>query len=353
MTKRIKYSIPYNGDLDLMRWAIGSGQVYEVYFSGIKGGDFSSPCDHPSVSGQTPAAVPGGDITELIELCAAKGIGRNYLLNKSILFFDSVKEILRYLRKLKSMDGLTSVTVADRAIVPFIRQMLPDVRIQSSVFLHIDSVHKVREAYKMGITEFCLDVSMSRNGPELERIREFRSTRPDIRIKLLANHGCYQYCFYAPRHEDWLSLLELGKKIGKEKTPDALVWHLNYNCLFKSSDIADEIRRPFIRPEDVEFYEKHRLADYIKIAYRTDATPVLKKRMQAYFDRSYEGDLLDIAPSNLGRKSFSVRNKSFPEAFLKKLSYCGLRCDTCAYCSKVAARVVVARSVNRRLRGRK
>ena len=41
MAKQMLFSIPYNGDLDLIRWAVSTGQVREVYFSGCGTNDYS------------------------------------------------------------------------------------------------------------------------------------------------------------------------------------------------------------------------------------------------------------------------------------------------------------------------
>ena len=88
MPKKITFSIPYNGDLDLMRWAIKSGQVYEIYFSGPIKNDYSSA--YQNLRGYSP-----DDIKALISLCAHNGIARNFLMNKSILFLMTLRESFR------------------------------------------------------------------------------------------------------------------------------------------------------------------------------------------------------------------------------------------------------------------
>ena len=332
MSKKITFSIPYNGDLDLMRWAIKSGQVYEIYFSGPVGNDYSSVCRNSR--GYSP-----DEIMALVNLCAENGIARNFLMNKSILFFDDLKEIFLYLRQLDAAGGITSVTVADRAIVPHLLKVIPNVKIQSSVFLHIDSAPKVREAVKMGITEFCLGVTANRNGFELERIKVLRKTFPQIKIKLLANHGCYLNCFYSAKHGDWSVLVSLREKNPKGEKRMLVDFIDEGGCLYKTADLTDEIRRPFIRPEDIAFYEKKGWTDYIKLAYRFDETPVLKRRMEAYFNRRYDGDLCEIAPQNRGRLPVQVLNSKFPEGFIEKLTSCGSVCEGCRYCARVLSLV--------------
>ncbi|MBF0618801.1 MAG: U32 family peptidase [Candidatus Omnitrophica bacterium] len=331
---KIKFSIPYNGDIDLIKWAIGSGQVYEVYFSGPVETDYSSAYQNL----KTYSSV---EIDGLVRLCAQKSIGRNFLINKSILYFENVKKILQYMKRLETLGGLTAVTVADRMIVPIIKQAFPKLTIQSSVFLHIDSASKVREAVKMGISGFCLDVSANRNGEELEKIRKLKKIYPEITIKLLANHGCYSHCFYAPKHEDWPVLRSLQAK--RSRQGEYILGDMinERKCVFKTENLADEIRRPFIRPEDVGFYEQNQWADYIKIAYRLDTTPVLRRKLKAFFERKYIGDIFDLAPSNRGGIKLMCANTLFPANFVRKVCSCASACDKCSYCLDVAARVFV------------
>jgi len=331
MAKTIKYSIPFNGDLDLMKWAIDSGQVYEVYFTGPKDSDYSSKYQNLRLNTEEQVA-------ELIRYCAKNGIGRNYLMNKSILYFDSVKDIFSYIKSLDQFGGLTSVTIADRMIVPYLAKTFPDLCIQSSVFLHFDTANKVREAWKMGMKSFCLDVSCNRNGHELEKIRDMKKHYPGMTIKLLTNHGCFQHCFYLPVHENWPVLNDVK---GNAEDKKYMLGNMvnGEACIFKTTSQSDEIKRSFIRPEDITYYEERGLMDYVKIVYRQDPTPVLKKKIQAYLDRSYDGDLFEISTSNKGKFSSICDNKKFPAGFVEKVLYCGFACETCNYCDGVANKV--------------
>jgi len=339
--KRVSFSIPYNGDLELVRWAILTGKVSEVYFSGPAGADFSSPY-------QNEREYSDSEIRQLVSLCAEHGVARNFLMNRSVMFFDSLKEIRAYLKALDKVGGVTDVTLGDRMAVPYFREMFPLVRIQASVFMHVDSARKVKEALKMGVTGFCLDVSMNRNGDELERIKRLRPKYPQLVIKLLANHGCYDTCFFA-KHEDWPILCSIRDRFcGKdERMKDKYLLGNRVpsrKCIFRTKDLIDEIKRPFIRPEDVRYYETKGWADVIKIAYRLDSTPVLKKKLKAYFGGSYKGDVFELAPSNRGGVPVIARNGLFPAGFARKVSSCGNECDGCSYCADVATRVFAKRA---------
>jgi hypothetical protein len=114
-------------------------------------------------------------------------------------------------------------------------------------------------------------------------------------------------------------------------------------CVFKVTKPSDEIKRSFIRPEDITYYEQKGLMDYVKICYRQDTTPVLRKKIEAYLNRSHDGDMFDISPSNKGKYASICQNKKFPNGFVEKVLYCGFACETCNYCDGVANKVFESR----------
>ncbi|MEI8011214.1 MAG: U32 family peptidase [Candidatus Omnitrophota bacterium] len=341
MVNKIRFSIPYNGDIELVRWAIHTGQVAEVYFSGV--GRFDYSASHEVISRYSQQ-----ELRAVIKLCADQGVGRNLLMNKNILFFESIKGILDGLNKLNNFGGVTTVTISDPLVVPYIKNKFPQINIQTSVFMHIDTVNKVRECWKMGINTFCLGVSVNRDAIELEKIKKLKKSCPGMSVKLLANHGCYANCFYALRHEDWAELSDFRKESLDENDKYLLGQHINpHRCAYKLINLSDEIKRPFIRPEDVCFYEEHGFADQVKIAYRIDTSSVLRMKLEAYFGRSYRGDLFKLVPSSglfpRRHRAYILRNELFPKKFIQKTSCCGNCCEKCHYCEDVSLRVFQGR----------
>jgi hypothetical protein len=160
---------------------------------------------------------------------------------------------------------------------------------------------------------------------------------PKMVIKLLGVHGCYQNCFYASRHSELPVLKEILDQKSKE---DECGHHLGDSintgqCHYYISDKSDEIKRGFIRPEDVWYYEKYFLCDIIKIAYRDNNSALLKEKYKAYFRRAYRGNLFEILSSN---KHYDIccDNQKFPQGFINKVMKCDKNCDYCDYCAKVA-----------------
>ena len=171
---------------------------------------------------------------------------------------------------------------------------------------------------------------------DFDAVREARKHLPDITIKLLANHGCYLHCFYGGRHAEWPVLMDAAKAFLREETGRYVGFMLKDGCQFLTREPADEIRRPYLRPEDLTYIERQGWADGIKIAYRKDDSRLLKQKISAYLARSFQGDLFMLAPSNKGPLPFTCDNKAFPKDFIERVVHCGQRCAHCRYCASVA-----------------
>ncbi|MFH1435238.1 MAG: hypothetical protein ABIJ56_05945 [Pseudomonadota bacterium] len=327
--KRIKFSIPYNGDLALTEEALGSGQVLEVYFAGPGKYNFSSP--YVEWKGHSQE-----EIEELVRLCARCGVRTNFLVNKYTLFFEDLGRIEKYVRRLRKAAEISTITVSDPYIVPHLKKRFPRIRLQSSIFMGIDCVPKAVEALRSGIDDLCLDPSVNRSFTELSGIMRLKKSYPGMLVKLLGFHGCYASCFYAWRHAGLPVLHDVSSRVGPKSGARMFGRKLDHDgCLYRTQDISDEIKRPFIRPEDIVFYEKHGLADCIKLAYRDDPSELLREKFIACFERSYRGDLFHILGSNQ-HAGLACDNTKFPAGFIRKVMRCDKICDGCDYCDRLA-----------------
>jgi len=331
--KGIEFSIPFNSDLDLMKWAIRSGRVYEVYFAGPGQYDFSDPYEES-------VEFTNKKVFSLVEFCNQNGIETNLLVNKGVLFFENGRAISRYIASFDSVGGIDSVTVADPFLIPFFRERFPNIVLQSSVYMGINNLNKAIQAIKKGISVLGLEPSINRNAFELKRIMALKKKFAHISIKLLGNHVCYADCMYYPRH----SQLPVFSDVLKEKYPKESDYILGRNiepfkCHYRIQTLKDEITRTFIRPEDVEYYEKNKLTDSIKIAFRNDESAKLKEKINAYFQRSYDGDLFGLFDSNNPEKLI-CDNKKFPRGFIEKVMNCDKNCGNCSYCDIVAKKCI-------------
>ncbi|MDD3087800.1 MAG: hypothetical protein PHP89_04465 [Candidatus Omnitrophica bacterium] len=330
--KKIKFSIPYNGDLKLVKEAISSGQVYEVYFAGPQGLDFSDSFENHLFHSLK-------QIIALLDYCRKSHVKTSLLVNKKIMFFEDLKKIESSISRLLGEGGVDSLTVTDTFLVPFLKEKFPSIELQSSIYLGIDSVHKAREALKMGFSLLGLDPSVNRRGEELKRIMGLKKVFPEMKVKLLGILTCYSNCFFASTHSQLPVLLGALNKsslrgcdiLGKRISP--------FLCHYQSEDISDELKRPFIRPEDISYYENNCLADYIKIAYRDEDSRILREKYTAYFNRSYKGNLFLLMDSTKHSKIY-CDNKEIPKGFIRKVMNCDKDCHTCSYCRRLALRLI-------------
>ena len=330
--KKVKFSIPYNGDLKLVKEAISSGQVHEVYFAGPKGFDFSDSFENNSFYSR-------GEIIALLDYCRRNRVRANLLVNKKIMFFEDLRKIESSINRLLRDEKIDSLTVSDTFLVPFLKKKFPLLKLQSSIYMGIDNVYKAREALKMGITLLGLDPSVNRRGEELKKIMGLKKIFPEMKVKLLGILTCYSNCFFASTHSQVPLLLGVLNKsslrgrdlLGKRISPFA--------CHYQSEDISDELKRPFIRPEDISYYEDNGLADYIKIAYRDEDSPTLREKYAAYFSRTYKGNLFLLMDSTKHSK-ICCDNKKIPNSFICKVMNCDKDCHACSYCRRLSLRLI-------------
>ncbi|MFH1691148.1 MAG: hypothetical protein ABIC68_01050 [Candidatus Omnitrophota bacterium] len=324
----IKFSVPFNGDLTLMDWAIKSGKTYEIYFAGEKANNFSSPLENNNKYSHST-------LTSLVKLCNRNNIKTNLLLNKSILLTENKIKVGALIKKIMEMGILNSVTVADPFVIPFLRQTFPHLEIQCSVYMGINSAQKAIQALKKGISVLNLEPSLNRNFNQLKAIKALKKQFPNFYVKLLGNHICYSDCMYYVRHSQIADL-----KISTKNKNNAFLKNAHiFKCHYEIQSRRDEITRPLIRPEDVGYYEKNELADYIKIAFRNNETPTLFRKINAYFNKSYAGDLFELFDSNNSEK-LVWDNKKVPINFIEKVMLCDKNCNRCRYCDRIAKKTL-------------
>lgn len=331
--EKIKFSIPYNGDLQLMEEAVMSGQVYEIYFAGSKKYNFSDPYvdwNHHSEN----------KIYQLLDFCCRKNIQANFLINKATLFFEDIKKIEKYVKRLRSTGVHLHLTVADLCIVSFLKDKFPKIKLQSSIYMGIENAFKAEQALRAGISELCLAASLNRDFKELKKIMALKKKWPGLTIKLLGIHNCYLWCPYLSRHSELPIFNETLATTYLSDNEKLLGRRVNYEtCFYRVESVSDEIKRPIIRPEDISYYETNKLADYIKIAFRNETSRVLRDKFNAYFNRSFEGNLFCFINSNKHKKLF-CNNKRIPKDFIKKVMTCSKNCVKCGYCDELAKALV-------------
>lgn len=143
--------------------------------------------------------------------------------------------------------------------------------------------------------------------------------------------------------------------------------------------LEEYIKSPWIRPEDVKEYENIGV-EHFKITERDFPTAEIIKRVKAYSEREYNGNLLDLIQGhgwNISKEQLSIKGndkkltskneiikeickirglgceRKYPKhiyidnqklnGFIDyfKAGYCNGNCFNCNYCKKIANNVIV------------
>lgn len=314
---KAKFSIPFNGDLALVREALSSGRVAEVYFAMQENRCGAS--GHFVRLAEAPAA---GSVEELAGLCGRFGVKTNLLCNSPSLALTPLAPVFSAVRRL----GVSSVTLADALFIERFKRALPGVRIQASVIMNLNSAEKAKQALRAGARTLTLAAEANRDLPLLLKIKKLKSEFPDLRVKLMANYCCGYDCVFMNAH--YLSGMFRGRG-GAEAG----------GCFFHGAEKFERIKRPFIRPEDLGFYEKRGLVDEFKLIARYQPSSTLGKIYKAYFKRKFAGDLGELLGGtavDYGRaEACYIDNSRFPKDFARKVAVCDKNCADCGYCRRV------------------
>ena len=104
-------------------------------------------------------------------------------------------------------------------------------------------------------------------------------------------------------------------------------------------------RSNWVRPEELGLYAKAGAAHFFKIVGRDMLASKVLRSCTAYFEETYDGNLLDLMCSSIGfynvEKSAYIDNKSLDTSgYFKRLSTCNRKCHDCSYCAELADKYV-------------
>jgi collagenase-like PrtC family protease len=230
----------------------------------------------------------------------------------------------------------------------------------------ITTVEQAQYWEALGAHALALDTHVvCRDLPRIRRITA--ATR--AAVELPVNVGCLLRCPLARTHAARLSH---SSRPGAQPVDSCMLWCREQKRL----DPVNLIRADFIRPEDLDRYRALGV-HHFKIVDRSCSTEALVERVQAYHQRRWDGDLLEL----LGPRGALPRTRRLP--ILDALRHLGLRrglarlrevprlidqtlpwvvdnralddlllpggciatdCEACGHCLRVAARAVHARA---------
>ena len=359
----MKFSVAYNGDLDLIHRLSEYKSVKHIY--GVMS-------NNQVGSGRRMKGLPPlgqENIEQAVRIAKQYGMEFNYLINGSCMGNREYYREERYhIEKLLDwIDGIgvTWITVANPIILQLCKKKHPKLKISLSSFANVDNVERAKYFIDMGVDEITVRENINREFSLLERLSQLSSCE----MQVLANQTCLYQCPLQFYHDNVMSHGSLV--LSTDEKNDLPLDQCMFFCTYKKfSNPQNLIKARWIRPEDLSIYKKYGIHKF-KITDRIKSTDWLVKVVGAYHQQRYPGnlaDILNIIPFKDKRSAgvlqkgihFNV-DRNFRNAAVALLSMhvfidnqgldgfikpfteqsCQQKdCNTCQYCRKVGEKVL-------------
>ena len=280
----MKFSVACNFDYDLLE-GLKPYPVYEIY--GKLTADY--------FGGGRPSfylpEVGRSDLEKYVKATHDRGIDFNYLLNASSMGNmefttegqKNMNELLEWLDSIR----VDSVTVSNMFFLKLIKRRYPRLKVRVSSHRYTDTPRKIRFWKDAGADYIVIsEVNIHREFKVLEGMK--KAAGDDVELQLIVNNWCRQDCAIAGNHA--VNLSSASQKKSKGFPLDFCSLYCNY---IRLTDPVNYLRANWIRPEDVKIYEDMGYENF-KIVERNTPTAILLERVKAYYNRRYDGNLMDI-----------------------------------------------------------
>ena len=211
---------------------------------------------------------------------------------------EGYRGILEYLDWIAGL-GFDSVTISVPLLIEIVKKHFPGLRVKVSSYQKIRSVSMAQRFEDLGADAIVLSEHSNRDFKLMEAIR--KAVR--CRLVLIANVGCVFDCPNVFAHAN------SNSHSGAQGEP-ATIFTESYQtyCTMKRLESTSElIKMRWIRPEDVSVYEDLGI-DALKILDRHSSTDALAERVRAYVQRSFAGNLLDLAGQMINPRKSTLIN---------------------------------------------
>lgn len=277
----MQLSLAANYDIDLVPRLAGT-PVVEVYgrlpVDGVGGGR----------PGYMATPLTKKALREYVEQLARHGLAFNYLLNASC--FGNREWSRRWQRAaLVLLDelgrmGIRTFTVSTPFLLELIKKRFPQFTVKVGIYAQVDTPRRARFWEELGADGINLEsFSINRNFALLTSIRQ----AVHVELQLIANHACLVNCAMQPYHQN-------GFAHGSNEPGRLFIDYCFLRCSRQRlQDPSSFIKAPWIRPEDIQTYERMGYKNF-KLLERGIPSNELLKRVKAYSARRYDGNLADL-----------------------------------------------------------
>jgi len=202
--------------------------------------------------------------------------------------------------------GIKNLIVASPAFAEYVQYYFPNFGLIGSTVMEIDSINKII-AHEHLFSRICPSTNRNRD-PKF-----FDQAMPRIELELLVNELCLFRCPWRSYHYVQESMNKYFRSsmkfISLDQYPIDKCWK---EFIHRSHEI---LKSRWIRPEDIKFYERAGIS-WFKISGRTKSSQWILSTTEAYLNRRYRGNLLDLFPAipgslqkeKQGQSAFNVKN---------------------------------------------
>lgn len=226
-----------------------------------------------------------------VQAAAKRGIGFNYLINPACMdnreYTRQGQADLERLLELVEGCGATAVTVSLPFLISIIKKRHPRLKVRIGVYARVDNVAKAKFWEGLGADCITLEsISVNRDFAMLTAIRN----AVKLELQLIANSNCLMFCPLSGHH--MVNLSHASQK--GHASRGFMIDYCALRCSAeKLADPSNYLRSEFIRPEDIDSYMNMGFTSF-KILERGAPTTVMAKRVRAYSEGCFEGNLLEL-----------------------------------------------------------
>jgi len=305
----------------------GGSKVIEVYGQITEGGF--------KASGRITDMVPKVTERQLIEhisVCEKNGIGFNYVLNPACtgnaeFNVHTRREISSFARMLIDY-GVRRFTLTSPALVELILSIDSKAEIKISAINEINAPLKSLFYKNLGAKRIVADPDINRDFNKLKNIASTFGGGVEVIVNIL----CYRDCAYKMFHYSHESHCETT-----EERETITSYFFNRCYLQKAAAPENLLKINWIRPEDLHLYNRAGIYHFKIQGRQNIINGDIVKCLKAYFNGSYNGNLMDLITIFNPYNSFQpyIENKKlngFLEPFFNTDNFCSQICGKCRHC---------------------
>lgn len=293
---------------------------------------------------------------EYIARLHQNGIEFNYVINSTVsdgreYTEEGRKSIVNFVKNLLEL-GVDSFTITSSYYMILLKNHFPNIKINASICNEIDNVQKARQFELAGANVLVLNRDVNRNFKMLKAIKDNTSAE----LKVLCTTPCVFRCQDVHYHANLSSTLsnELQRYMPIDEKNS--ISHTSVNCLMKKLvHLEENIKSPWIRPEDMKYYEEIGISLF-KIDGRDRSAEYNIEIVKAYLNQAFDGNLLYLMKTGYPKDLTSIRENNctdylrlgidnrdldrFLEPFVKGTITCDNGCEKCQYCKRISEKII-------------